>query len=71
MTETYHCPQCDGTNVCQEESTLWHLNKEQTVEDSGYMRDFYQCRDCDEEISAVVVKGPGGPGLALPAGGSD
>ncbi len=56
MTETYHCPICDGTNVCQEETSLWHLNKECTVKNTGNMNDFYWCQDCDEEIDDIVVK---------------
>lgn len=56
MSETYHCPQCDGKNVCQEESQLWNLNTKDYVKDSNCMNDFYWCRDCGEEIPAVVVR---------------
>lgn len=53
---TYYCPECNGTNVCQEESRLWHLNKQNYVNNTGYMNDYYWCQDCDEEIHAVMVK---------------
>lgn len=52
----YHCPICDGTDVRQEETSLWHLNKERTIENSSYMNDFYWCGDCDDKITHVVVK---------------